>query len=286
VAALQTFKRAAARRVAGVPVGMWAAFAAAIVVAIWKRRRIAQAFKMVGGSDWVERIVARTSAHEGGYDSLNRNSDGAGLSFGIIQWAQRPGTLGKILAKMYASDPVLFSAIFGSDSQELLRATQVREMGPIGGVVLWQEPWISRFKEAGKHPKFQEVQRREALEGEYMQAAVTVAKRLGVKTERAVALFFDTAVQQGPGAARNIADTPGVGSGPGGKALLRRYADAAASRFRSTTGTGKLSSHLRWEMVDGEYHAFAGKIDLYKDISRRRHGIVDDPLVKDLEVPV
>lgn len=285
MALFQQFRRTAGRRVAGAPVGLWAAIIVALGVAVWKRKRIRQAFKMLGGSsDWVERIVARTSAHEGGYDSLNRNSDGAGLSFGIIQWAQRPGTLGKLLAKMYAADPLLFESIFGPNSQELLRKTRDRDMSPIEGSVIWQEPWISRFKDAGKHPKFQEVQRREALEGEYMRAAIAVARKLGVKTERAIALFFDTAVQQGPGAAQNIANS--LPAGPGGKALLRRYADGAASRFRSATGTGKLSSHLRWEKVEEEYHAFAGKIDLYKDIMRRRHGIVDDPLVKDSEVPV
>ena len=46
-----------------------------------------------------DRVLARVSKHEGRHDSLNLNYDGAGLSFGIIQWAQKPGSLGVLLAE-------------------------------------------------------------------------------------------------------------------------------------------------------------------------------------------
>ena len=45
------------------------------------------------------------SASEGKADSLNRNLDGAGLSYGILQWNQRSGSLGVLLAAMQGADP-------------------------------------------------------------------------------------------------------------------------------------------------------------------------------------
>lgn len=38
-----------------------------------------------GVPDWATRVVSRISASEGRADSLNRNLDGNGLSFGIIR---------------------------------------------------------------------------------------------------------------------------------------------------------------------------------------------------------
>mgnify|MGYP004146710213 FL=1 len=38
----------------------------------------------------LDRVIARVSKHEGTFDSLNLNRDGAGLSVGILPWSQRP----------------------------------------------------------------------------------------------------------------------------------------------------------------------------------------------------
>jgi len=45
-------------------------------------------------------LVSMVAQHEGlgRFDALNRNTDGAGLSVGIIQWAQSPGRLGELVA--------------------------------------------------------------------------------------------------------------------------------------------------------------------------------------------
>ena len=72
---------------------------------------------------WIANVIRRTAAREGSYASLNLNSDGAGLSFGILQWTQASGNLGKLLATMYGMDPAAFVAIFGSLWQALLAAT-------------------------------------------------------------------------------------------------------------------------------------------------------------------
>ena len=49
---------------------------------------------------WIANVIRRTAAREGSYASLNPNSDGAGLSFGILQWTQASGNLGNTLKVM------------------------------------------------------------------------------------------------------------------------------------------------------------------------------------------
>ena len=99
---------------------------------------------------WIANVIRRTAAREGSYASLNPNSDGAGLSFGILQWTQASGNLGKLLATMYGMDPAAFAQIFGSLWQALLAATAQAGIRSVGGAHLWQEPWASRFAAATK----------------------------------------------------------------------------------------------------------------------------------------
>jgi hypothetical protein len=154
----------------------------------------------------IANVDRRTAAGEGSYASLNLNRDGAGLSFGILQWTQASGNLGKLLATMYAMDPAAFVQIFGSLWQALLAATAPRGPRSVGGAHLWQEPWATRFRQAGNHPAFQRAQEPLAQTDQHMQAALAVACTLGVMTERSMANFFDTAVQQGTNGGRTIAE--------------------------------------------------------------------------------
>jgi len=53
----------------------------------------------------------------GKFGSLNLNADKAGLSFGIIQWAQRPKRLIDILEAFSKADASKYVSIFGSGSE-------------------------------------------------------------------------------------------------------------------------------------------------------------------------
>ena len=242
--------------------------------------------------DWTQRVIARVSRHEGTYNSLNLNSDGAGLSFGIVQWAQKPGGLGALLREMWAADPERFGTTFGPNSQALLDATAAGRLDPVGGVVLWQEPWVSRFRAAGNDPVFRAVQDRLAVQGPHFQGALACAQILGVQTERAMALFYDTAVQQGPTFATKLATRVRdelAAQGPvrvDYAALLRRYAQLAPARFRRTTAPTQPypSSHIEWRATGSEWHAWAGQFDLYSGILRRRMGIVEDADLSDAPI--
>lgn len=65
-------------------------------------------------SDPLDDIVAAVAAGEGGaFDALQLNQDGAGLSFGILQWAQGPGSLYSLLQACQDAQGDKFVQIFG-----------------------------------------------------------------------------------------------------------------------------------------------------------------------------
>ena len=99
-----------------------------------------------------------------------------GLSFGIIQWAQKPGSLGVLLAEMQRTNPARFATTFGPDWPALLQTTAAGSLAPVGGQVLWREPWVSRFQAAGRDPVFVAVQNRLAKNGEHFQGAIEAAR--------------------------------------------------------------------------------------------------------------
>ncbi len=250
------------------------------------------------GPSWQERVLAAVVRHEAGglnYGAQNRNWDGAGLSYGILQWTQISGNLGKLLLAMYRADQPAFLRIFGEHSAELLHATAARSLGAVGGTVLWLEPWTSRFKAAGQHPAFQQVQLQMALNGEHWQGAEKAARILGVHTERSYALFFDTSTQQGPSRAAQLAQQLRDRlTGPGAMQiaypeLLRQYAELAASRYRRSTPPTKttIRAGLTWQQVEpNEWRMYAGSVDLYRNVRTRRLRIVADPSLSDAPLSV
>lgn len=150
---------------------------------------------------WKSRIAKPTIMFEssGRYDAANLNTDGAGLSFGLISWAQKPGSLGVLLQAMQRRDPARFATIFGPSADRLVAATLPGGVVAVDGAYLWQEPWISRFRAAGRDPVFRAVQDDLIFNGPYMAGAISAAMRLGgVPTERGLSLLFDRNVQQGP----------------------------------------------------------------------------------------
>lgn len=238
---------------------------------------------------WVQRVIRRVQQHEGHYDSLNRNLDGAGLSFGIMQWSQRTGQLGVLLSEFYAADSQAFIHIFGPHHYgTVLAVTKQGQLGPVNGQVLWESPWIEKFKAAGQHSRFQEVQDNLARNGVHMTAARRCAHVLGVKTERAMALYFDRCIQQGqngvPVIAQQVASRLSGQTHPM-KVILNEFAKACAERFRTSSEPKSewysQERNLKWRRVGSEWHVFAGTIDLFSDVTRRCNSILVDKKLSD-----
>jgi hypothetical protein len=133
-----------------------------------------------------------------------------GLTYGAFPFVQEHGTLGQLLRLMCDRDATTFDAMF-PESAELLAVTTSNEaphawdapdgysprLVPVAGQRLWQEPWLGRFKRAGRHPAFQGAQN-ELAARLWIDPVLTVAKQLGLDSDQALTLVVDRAVQMGP----------------------------------------------------------------------------------------
>lgn len=126
-----------------------------------------------------------------------------GLSFGLIQFTQRSGALGKVLAAYRGTDPGEFAQVFGPSADELLRVTNAQtpdaRLAPVDGRVLWDPVWTNRFVEAGRRQGCRTAQRKIAVEA-FLDPHLSIAAWLGLDTERALAMLYDRCVHQGNGA--------------------------------------------------------------------------------------
>jgi hypothetical protein len=227
----------------------------------------------------------------GNYGAQNKNTDHQGLSFGLLQWSQKGGGLGKLLSKMNAADPKAFAAVFGADAGLLLKTTASSDEATRMSLPLWQEPWTSRFTAAGQVRAFQKVQLDLGSSGASWTAATTIANLFDVWTERALALFFDRANHHGGYGANKVAnelynDLLERDAPLSYPELLAAYAQRCAAGYRrssppeeTVTKTGKI-----WKKVGNEWHLFAGKADLYAIIVRRTKEILESPALSDQDL--
>jgi hypothetical protein len=132
-----------------------------------------------------------------------------GLSYGLIQFTQESGSLGRLLAMMRDRDAATFRQIFGDHADELIEVTTApgppaaespdgrsARTQPIDGTDLWDEPWISRFRQAGQVTAFQAAQNELAATA-YLDPVVGFAGDMGLDTDRALAMTLDRSVQMG-----------------------------------------------------------------------------------------
>ena len=236
--------------------------------------------------DIATRVIDYVASGEsrGKFWAQNRNTDGQGLSYGILQWTQRGGALGKLLARMSAADSNAFQNVYGPESSKLLRITASPDEATRMSLPLWQEPWTSRFHAAGQVRAFQLAQAELAATGASWNAALDIAETLQIVTERALVLFFDRANHHGGYGAQKIANAlldELTADGPvrvDYDALLAAYAARCAAPYRRTSAPAELvtSGGKTWRQVGDEWHLYAGKADLYAIIVRRTGEILRD----------
>lgn len=166
----------------------------------------------------MSKVVAITAQMEGvgKFGALNLNTDRAGLSFGLIQWAQRPGRLIDVLRAFKNADATKFVEIFGAGSAELADALLRHVSRPNGGVDgktgvcadprfnLVEEPWVSRFKLASSQIPFQLAQVDTALRAfaDSYRGMQTYAQE--IRSERGAAFMLDVANQFGNGGLKRL----------------------------------------------------------------------------------
>jgi peptidoglycan hydrolase-like protein with peptidoglycan-binding domain len=163
------------------------------------------------------RLVTLTTQFEGAgrFAAANRNHDKAGLSFGLIQWAQRPGRLNELLKAFRQGAPAQFTAIFGL-GDAVLADGLIAHTGKAGGGAdanglttdprydLLSEAWLRRFAASALDLSLQKIQFALAIDA-FRRSLVTIrAYATAIVSERGIAFMLDLANQHGDGGARDI----------------------------------------------------------------------------------
>lgn len=165
------------------------------------------------------RIVARADSGAEGYGAVAIEDDGsgpAGLSWGLLLFSQCGGSLGRVLRNAAAREQRgdapstgagSLASVFGEALPALLRTTDpertpdpTARLAPVDGHVLWEEPWLARFRAAGALPQIQAAQHEEAVV-EIVDRILPIARGLGLVTPRQLALVLDRAIHMGVGGA-------------------------------------------------------------------------------------
>ena len=198
----------------------------------------------------MQRILSLVSQMEGAgkFAALNRNTDRAGLSFGLIQWAQKPGRLAEILAAMIEADRDQFVSIFGG-AADVAEALIAHCRKPHGGVDpktgdtanpsfdLVAEPWISRFRQAALSVRFQQVQVQAALAAFQSSHKAIQQFASDLKTERSIGFMIDVANQFGDAGAEKLYKAARADAMEE-KSILEAIADATVERVDDAFKTG------------------------------------------------
>lgn len=156
--------------------------------------------------DWKWRVVQCVAAEgeQSEPGEVNANTDGQGVSYDLFQWTQASGELGKLLRRAATSFPTQFAAAFGPSWRAMVEACEKGNLGPVDGVVLWRDPWLTRFRKAGPLDWMRAAVRGHALSGFHWKEAMKAAEILGATTERSLAAILDRAVPR-PGSVVNSA---------------------------------------------------------------------------------
>jgi len=196
------------------------------------------------------RVMGLTTQFEGAglFTAFNGNTDKAGLSFGLIQWAQKPGRLHELLAAFQAAQPAVFVEILGGGdaataAQLLAHTAKPRGGTDNGGATtdpsfdLIRDPWKSRFMEAGRSRPLQRVQVDTALAA--FSKSLERLHRFApqIRSERGVAFMLDVANQHGDGGAESIFSKVQA-RGASEAELLGAVQQESVARVRAQFGDG------------------------------------------------
>lgn len=150
----------------------------------------------------LQRCLDLTGAFEGhDYTLAVGNFDGAWLTWGIIGFTLKHGSLAKILIEAEGICPDDLRVAFAEHTDEILdlmRAKPKQQQEWADSVTVrggqLAEPWRTAFRTLGKAVAVQKIQQQVAA-GDYFQPALETARRLGLTSELGVALCFDIHVQ-------------------------------------------------------------------------------------------
>lgn len=190
----------------------------------------------------IVRFVWLTSLFEtaGAFGAVNLNTDQCGVSFGILQWSQKPGQMHVILQACRARESAEWDRIIGGDG--ILDHTAK----PHGGLdaegfsidpafELTKDPWRSKLIALGASPAMQRVQVDVASDVYQSQLAQIRAYAQEVRSQRGFAFLLDLSNQFGAGRVElhyKIAAQPGLGEAEILKALEEDFTGMSRPQFQ------------------------------------------------------
>ena len=199
--------------------------------------------------DGMTRLMSLTSQFEGAgrFGAINANTDRAGLSYGLIQWAQKPGRLGELLRAFRAREPRAFVRIFGGGDANLAGRLIQHTEKPRGGTDaagrttdaqfdLIKDPWLGRFRAAALDRTLQCAQVATATAAFEASAARLRKFAPRLRSERALAFMLDLANQHGDAGARSIYEAGGAAAAPNEAAALLAMENESVRRVRKQFG--------------------------------------------------
>ena len=199
----------------------------------------------------LKKILSLVAQMEGAgkFAALNRNTDRAGLSFGLIQWAQKPGRLAEVVGAMSTADRATFVTIFGVGDPNVADGLLAHCRKPFGGIDsqtgrsmnaafnLVEEPWTSRFQQAAMWPVYQQVQVQLALNS-FTKSCTSIRQYApDLTSERAMGFMLDVANQFGDAGARRLYSAA-HGSGPRELDILEAIADESVRAMDDSLKAG------------------------------------------------
>jgi hypothetical protein len=162
-------------------------------------------------SDLLHRVVLLTAAFEVGstapdeiFSYVTGNFDGQGITIGPIGFTWRTGEIQRLLRVMEKDHPGVLRQIFREQYVELTdvlgkdTAAQMAWAIPLSAhnSTSIAEPWLTRFRNLGRTPEFRDVTYAE-IRNRYFDRAIQKCDQLGLRSQRGLALVFDTEVNSG-----------------------------------------------------------------------------------------
>ncbi|HEX8637052.1 MAG TPA: hypothetical protein VF692_03235, partial [Pyrinomonadaceae bacterium] len=167
-------------------------------------------FEMTG----LMRILSFVTLAEGAgkFAAFNPNTDKQGLSYGIIQWAQKPKRLHEIVEAFQAAQPELFKSIFGASADAMVTHANLPKGGvdPATGETvdanfdLIRQPWKERFLNAALARPLQKIQIEKARAAFAAFIADLRTYATMIRSERGYGFMIDLGNQHGTTGAKRI----------------------------------------------------------------------------------
>jgi Putative peptidoglycan binding domain len=163
---------------------------------------------MIASQPIANRCLALTGSFETSmpppdcFAGLTGDFDGQGLSLGVCQWNLGQVSLQPLLIEMDQVHATLVTEVFHSYAGELRQMLAASKDAQLEWARSIQnarhviaEPWLGLLKTLARTPEFQAIETKHA--GRLLQTARTLCATYSVHSERALALMFDIAVQNG-----------------------------------------------------------------------------------------